>query len=394
MIKIFFLLYFLQSTSSEIINILHIADIHYDQLYNEGSPNNCKFGTDIGTLCCHRYNIPLEPFQLAGKFGDFNCDTPFNLIKGTFEWIKNNIKINVIFYGGDSVNHHDFLQSEKSNIQIISTITNEINYHFPNITLIPIIGNHDFYPIDQFSSTIHSNMLTELSKIWNINDPSFLKYGFYTRDFYNIKLIIINSVIWDIHNLFNDSLSIQFEWLKNEIKKEDKKIWIIGHTPPSSHETINLFSDNFEKIINGNVEYSFWYHTHNDEYFITNNSVGFIMPSVIPLRHYSAFRIYQYNTSNNQLLNYQNYYMNLTEVNEKGKVEYKLLYDFKDQYQIKLNNLKELVNNMIKNDTLFKIYCNNYYSGYPLNRCDLKYKKNYICDILYVSNSERKNCKF
>lgn len=410
-----FLLFFLYTlTTSKIINILHITDIHYDQLYNEGSPNNCKFGTDVGTLCCHKYNIPLNPFQPAGKFGDFYCDTPLNLIKGTFEWIKNNINIDTIFYGGDSVNHHDFIQSENSNLQIISTITREIKLNFPNITFFPVIGNHDFYPIDQFSSKYHSYMLNQLSKMWNINDPSFRKYGFYVRQFYNIKIIVLNSVIWNIHNIMgnlSDDSEIQYQWLKNEISSLDiekniknstnpknptnSKIWIIGHIPPSSHESVELFSDNYEKIINNKVEYSFWYHTHTDEYFITNNSIGFITPSLVPLEHYSAFRVYQFNTSDSQILNYQNYYMNLTEVNIKGKVEYKLLYDFKERYQMELNrnNFKDLAYNMLKNDTLFKTYCNNYYSGYPLNKCDLKYRKFYICDILYVSYIERSKCK-
>ena len=46
---------------------------------------------------------------------------------------------------------------------------------------------------------------------------------------------------------------------------------------------------------------------------------------------------------------------------------------------------------MIKKDTLFNIYCKNYYSGYNTkDRC--KNKKGFLCDILYVSNRERKNC--
>ena len=245
--KILFLIFINFYVNSDIINILHISDIHYDQLYNVGSPNNCEFGTKIGTLCCHKYNIPLDPFQPAKKFGDFNCDTPYDLIKETFKWInKSNIGINAIFWGGDTVNHHDFIQSPISNLKIIRNITNEIKNYFPNSILIPVIGNHDLYPIDQFSSEfeISQYMLIELFKIWNINnEKDFLKYGFYSTNFYNIKLIILNSIIWDKNNIIKEDKDsiIQFQWLNNELNNTNKKIWIIGHIPPTSHQSTNFF---------------------------------------------------------------------------------------------------------------------------------------------------------
>lgn len=406
------------ATSSEgenIINILQLTDIHLDRLYQVGSPNNCKFGTEIGTLCCHSYNIPLDPWKPAKEYGDFNCDAPHKLVYETFNWIKNNIDIQVIFWTGDNVNHHDFFQSTSSNLQLISNLTNEIKLHFPKAILIPVIGNHDMYPIDQFNSDleIYKFTLYELSKIWNITNESFLKYGFYSINFFNTKLIVINNLIWDNYNfigrLSNDS-EIQWNWLKNEINNGGL---LIGHIPPTSSESTDFYSDNFEKLIIDKVKYSFFGHTHNDEYFmVKNNSIGFISPSLVPLRRYPGFRVYQYNTTSNEIVNYQNYYLNLTEINKNGinytispgrkgkRINYKLLYDFKKEYNIKSNeNIITLFNtltyNMIKNDTLFKIYCKNYYNGYEdmINKnCKIENKKEFLCDILVISNKERKNC--
>jgi hypothetical protein len=391
-------------TLSNAINILHISDIHYDHLYKEGTPNNCKFGTEIGTLCCKEYNIPLEPYQPAGEFGDYNCDSPFKLINETLKWIKENLKVDVIFWLGDSVNHHDFLQSPDTNLKIVSEITDLFKFYLPNATLIPVIGNHEMWIIDQFSSQskLHQYMLKELSIMWNITDETFLKYGFYSRDFFSIKLIILNSVIWDnynfIGNLTNDSI-IQWEWLENELKISNKPVWIIAHIPPTSSESTDFFSDNFENLMNkykSKISYSFYGHTHNDEYFLVKDKnssigVGFIGPSLVPLKRNSAFRIYQYDKS--EIINYQNYYLNLIETNLTKQVKYELLYDFKKEYGINLsvNNFNKLTYDMIKNDTLFNMYCKNYYSGYGIKeRCNNK--KEFLCDILYVSNNERKNC--
>jgi hypothetical protein len=409
---LFFLFPFL--TLSNIINILHLSDIHYDQLYNIGSPNNCEFGTKIGTLCCHKYNIPLKPFQPAKKYGDFHCDSPYDLIKETLKWINSSFTIDAIFWGGDTVNHHDFIQLPISNLKLISNITREIKHYFPKSILIPVIGNHDIYPIDQFSSKleIHQYMLKVLSEMWNINSKDFLKYGFYSTDFYTIKLIVLNSGIWDIHNIvgnFTDDSIIQYQWLNDQLNNTKKHVWIIGHLPPTSHETNDFFSDRFEPLMNlykEKISYSFWYHTHTDEYFVIKDKsltdsvsiiknkenktaigIGFILPSIVPLEHYSAFRIYQYNTSSNEILNYQNYYINLTSINE-------LKENFQYNMELKISNLNNMAYSMIKNDTLYNIYCKNYYSGYINNRCDnQKLRMNYICDILYISHEERKNCK-
>ena len=200
---------------------------------------------------------------------------------------------------GDSVNHHDFLQTPDTNLKIVFEITELFKFYLPNATLIPVIGNHEMWIIDQFSSQskLHQYMLKELSIMWNITDETFLKYGFYTRDLDSTKLIILNSVIWDnynfIGNLTNDSI-IQWEWLENELKISNKPVWIIAHIPPTSSESTDFFSDNFEKLMNkykSKISYSFYGHTHNDEYFLVKDSkntsigVGFIGPSIVPLKN-------------------------------------------------------------------------------------------------------------
>lgn len=421
---LFSLVSFITLTCSNLINILQLTDIHLDRLYQVGAPNNCKFGTKIGTLCCHSYNIPLDPWKPAKEYGDFNCDAPYKLVYETLEWIKNNIDIQIIFWTGDNINHHDFFQSTSSNLKLISNLTNEIKLNFPKVMLIPVIGNHDMYPIDQFNSNleIYKFSLYELSKIWNITNNYFLKYGFYSIDFFNTRLIVLNNLIWDNYNFvgrLNNDSSIQWHWLENEIKNCNNSILIIGHIPPTSSESTDLYSDNFETLMTkykNKIKYSFFGHTHNDEYFLIKNemnettSIGFMAPSLVPLHRYPGFRVYQYNITSNEIINYQDYYLNLTKINAFSSHEgyklsasregYKLLYDFKKEYNINGNeniitSFNILTYNMIKNDTLFKLYCKNYYNGYEdmINKnCQIENKKRFLCDILIISNRKRKDC--
>lgn len=67
--------------------ILHITDIHYDDLYSVGSASQCnKF------LCCQKENTVTSVYEdIAGYWGSWGkCDAPRNLVMDTFRHISQN----------------------------------------------------------------------------------------------------------------------------------------------------------------------------------------------------------------------------------------------------------------------------------------------------------------
>ena len=101
-------------SSNDIGYALHISDIHSDLEYSPGSPTHCV-GGKLGLRCCRKYDIPLYGSHPASPWGSYNCDTPMSLVESTFEWIKENLYLDVIIWTGDSVDHHDIGQTWEKN---------------------------------------------------------------------------------------------------------------------------------------------------------------------------------------------------------------------------------------------------------------------------------------
>ena len=59
---------------SSVGRFLHLTDVHYDLLYEPGSPTKCVLGS-TGLGCCHKHDLPLKNSTKASKWGDYNCDT-------------------------------------------------------------------------------------------------------------------------------------------------------------------------------------------------------------------------------------------------------------------------------------------------------------------------------
>ena len=60
---------------------LHISDIHVDMKYHVGSANKCVEYSKIGTMCCRKFDIPINGSEPCSKYGDLNNDIPPLLFK-------------------------------------------------------------------------------------------------------------------------------------------------------------------------------------------------------------------------------------------------------------------------------------------------------------------------
>jgi hypothetical protein len=376
--------------------MLHITDIHYDPQYTVGSPNNCVTIPGIG--CCRNDSIPLDPWNPAGQYGDFNCDSPLSLLNATLYWISINIpNIDIILWTGDTVHHHSFKQSIDANFNLIKTTTLMFKQYLPNSTLIPVLGNHDTWPIDQFASGGYSKYLYELASIWNLKfSKEFMQFGLYTVNI-NPSLIIINlnCLLWDSNNLLFNSFDAEFQlnWLKYQLslsRKNKQNVWIVGHVPPGRNEFIQPYNDIFTDLL---FEYrnvivsTFWGHTHKDSFLANNYTIGFIAPSFMPDQHYPIFRIYEYDVLG-IISNYHQYVSPFIST-------YKHVYSMKEYYNINdlsNNSLYNLAINIYKNDTYFDAYYKNMYIGAKLPECNRVCKQDIRCSILYTKLNDYNIC--
>lgn len=76
-----------QKRSKNVLNVMHLTDIHYDPLYLPGSNADCY----EKEICCERESTlkPNGTFVPAGYWGDYHtCDLPWHSIQSAFDDIK------------------------------------------------------------------------------------------------------------------------------------------------------------------------------------------------------------------------------------------------------------------------------------------------------------------
>lgn len=118
--------------------------------------------------------------------------------------------------------------------------------------MLPILGNHDGFPVDNFNFTEHNWILSYTSnflKFW-LNEnalDSYKKYGFYSENIgsaRNLKIIALNIFSGISTNRFlwgnQSNPGVQLDFLETELLKAEKnnqKVLVFGHQSP---DTINF----------------------------------------------------------------------------------------------------------------------------------------------------------
>lgn len=426
-------LFFLLSRvlASDIGYFLVITDIHYDPYYTPGAPTNCPL-RKLSGACCHDYNIPIIPYENASIWGSHGCDASYKFLDATFDFISSHhngpgifstsnpdllFNVGPLDFGlhlGDVPSHHDFNQSLRSNLNIIQKSSDLLRKYLKNIPIYPTIGNHDTFPVDTIGPRqLYGELYDGLARIWSpwIGEHTTIHQGAY----YSIplssgvQLISLNTVFNNTHNIIESSFGyndteIQFEWLIQELEgHHNKSVWIIGHIPPGSSSVTNYYNSRYEEIMGkySNVKVGFFGHTHSDEFVLLRgdrsdvHSHSYIIPSLSPLDRYPSYRIYSYNRTSFDILDYYQYHLNLTELIQTGKVNYTLYYSAKDKF--KLNNLgslewEKIAEQLRSNTTYFQEWWSRYNAGYPMRECDAQCQRNEVCDILYVNPIMKKKC--
>lgn len=240
----------------EIIRAVHISDVHIDKEYLSGSKAKCD-----SFLCCRAESgTPAPGDILAGDWGSNAglCDLPVKTFESLMENVVNVQKPDILFWTGDNSPHNIWDNTMEEVTDYTKSVTDIIKNAIKDsdITVIPIHGNHDTWPVDeQDFSTPNSNYpINHIKEYWSdwLGDAKdkYGEYGYYSKDLTlkngkalpaGSKVIAINTNSCDAINFYmwgeRSDPGNQFEWLELQLAQIEANNGIalmLGHYTPSS----------------------------------------------------------------------------------------------------------------------------------------------------------------
>lgn len=233
-----------------------ISDIHLDVNYEEDS----KPGPP--TLC--RGSTPGK----SSRFGDYRCDSPKILVKSAFKAMKKyEPNPEFILWTGDS-SAHDYNLNQSDIMSNLRFVTQNLHQTFPGVPVIPVLGNHDSGPADNFpiedtvgyySDYITAGSFGDLLHSHSKEAEQFKKCGYYVlkNATYDVNItqtfIVLNTALY-YHNKalqnrtdFVEDPCGQFAWLNETLSNcsAEERVFIVAHVPPGYFEhmaTYPMFS--------------------------------------------------------------------------------------------------------------------------------------------------------
>ncbi|KAK6753524.1 hypothetical protein RB195_012862 [Necator americanus] len=372
----------------------HLQDFHLDVDYSINGDNK---------KMCH-YEGSTGDGKL-GEYGDYMCDAPQSLVMYALKEAKRLFpNPDLIIWTGDNIPHIDNYDWDYVN-NVLNITTEALFSEFPNVTILPTFGNHDYSPANAFdkSSVLYEKGWELWEKQINATEKDrFLLGGYYKHHLGNTSILMLNTNLYYKPNKAYDNFTNkedpadQFAFMETELKAASKcrknpspkcssTVHIVAHIAPGVFErtpNFTWFRDPYnEKFLKLVVDYSdvigmmIFGHHHTDTFHLVKDdsgkAVGFLLmsPAVTPWfsslegagANNPAFRVYDvdYNGTFNDIFTY---YINLTELNNNRTTPFTLEYSFKKEYgiagPIDLNAMVTLVEQMKTNNTVFQKYIN------------------------------------
>ncbi|GAM25490.1 hypothetical protein SAMD00019534_086650 [Acytostelium subglobosum LB1] len=399
--------------------ILQLADIHTDPYYVVGSNPDCG----RPGACCR------DGTGDAGFYGDYLCDIPLHSVGLIFEQILEVHKtypISLVVYTGDNPPHDIWNQSIPRQVESTEVVSKLINDYFHDFVVLPSVGNHESWPSEEFILPKNQWLLDALETSWSpwldkAELETVKKGGYYTMLVQKgLRVVSINSYDSDLFNLYNllehSNMNIkhnQSDWLINVMEQAEansEKVIIVGHIPCTLKSSVNdhwcsLYASIVERF-STIIAAQFYGHTHKDQLVVftdaaTNSKatgMNYVSPCITTLlKHMPSFRLYEYDFTTNEVLNYQQYVTDIREWNANGNMTFRLAYTAKELYNLpdlSPQSWYNLAQEFKTNATLF----NNYYqflynSPYgPPHACDDNCRKTWTCEIFGVTSQLFDKC--
>ncbi|KAJ7985253.1 hypothetical protein DPEC_G00350160 [Dallia pectoralis] len=393
-------------------NFWHITDIHWDPTYKL---------TDNPELVCA--SSGKRPASRAGKFGDYLCDAPWELINSSIYAMKSILPDpDFIFWTGDDTPHvpNEDL-GEEAVLSIIGNLTQIIKHVFPGTKVYSALGNHDHHPKNQQPAT-QNYMYEQITHLWQSwlepeSQKTFRTGGYYTEKLLNqtgYRVVVLNTNLYYDQNTVTEEMADpagQFNWMDQVLTKagnDHEKVYITGHVPPGFFEKKRSkawFRSHFNKryldliqkhhaVIIG----QFFGHHHTDSFRMFYSledgspiSTMFLTPGITPWKtslpgvidgaNNPGIRLFEYDTQSLLVKDFVTFYLNLTYANAakaRWEKEYRLTESFRvpDASPASMDHvLKRMAND--------RRYLQKYYEfnsvNYDLTECHSDCRIDHVC---------------
>jgi len=397
--------------------------------------------------------------EKRGKFGDFSCDSPLSLIESATNFIKKYEESSIdpadfIIWTGDDTAHADesvFTRDEVlDTIEVISAKISSIG-----LPVFPALGNHDIIPKNQFPTpdswtTYYQNVADIWNKTLKIEKDTLQQFeengGFYKVDWANFTLLSLNTNLWYKSNHqvqgFNDPAD-QFRWLEhalNSTQTAGKKALIFGHIPPGKFERFYQFCgeekgcdtnggyhgfhwlspkfneryleiiETFSETVSGQL----FAHHHTDSFkaFMSSDSDApiswaLLAPGVSPMNSTLApetgpnnpgLRRFKYEKDTGYIVDYDQFYLNLSKVNSDETDSWELEYSFLDYYSLPELSTQEIANLILDIDSNRTVF-EKYYSANTVkfeeateSNCDANCMRYHFCALYQQDYKKFEDC--
>lgn len=402
-----------------------ITDVHFDHSYET---------KDVAVSC------PKVSADERGKFGDYRCDSPTTLVSSSLSAMKRiQPDPDFILWTGDASPHVQLNRgglNERNVIDNMIQVTNLIRKTFPNTPVLLALGNHDYYPKNQHPA-VPNEVYRQLADKWRyslLSDPaaqlSFNKGGYYAKKVRDgLKVINLNTNLYYDGNeatAGNPNPAGQTSWLENELaqaKRNGEKVYIHSHESPGRWEKnpskhwltkghnkrmlniIRKYSRQIEGIFSG--------HYHSDSFrVIYNNETAvasiLIAPALTPWKipgtligpasNNPAIRLFEYDTATFGLRNYEQYYLDLGEANQKNTPAWYIEYSATEAYglpDVSAASMGILADKFREKDSedfkRYLMYNSVKYEG-DNKPCNSRCKKSHVCTITELNLDKFQAC--
>uniref|UniRef100_A0A914GRX9 Calcineurin-like phosphoesterase domain-containing protein n=1 Tax=Globodera rostochiensis TaxID=31243 RepID=A0A914GRX9_GLORO len=348
-----------------------------------------------------------------GPFGSRTCDPPLALINFMLKEAQKKLPDpDYIIWTGDNAAHDKYDESRL--LSTLESANSAILQHFPGIIVVPVVGNHESVPGNDFADDEGNNNYAGIFERWKdwIGESAkktFLRGGYYLfrSPLDNSTFIILNTNFYYVGN--------------KEVKRNNSFAHIIAHIPIGAYEMYSVKNEDWKPEMSRRynrrlyeifVAYSPWIrwmlfgHLHTDTFRILKAPDGtpvqrmFLNPAVTPLFNLNnpAFRIFEYNPKNMDIDDVKTFYVELEALNENGAemTEAKLEYSHREAYQIdgplSAETLNKLLERMKQNETVFDQYFNYSSVQWMTRKLNETERASHLCVLEYVDYDQLAQC--
>ncbi|XP_052756070.1 acid sphingomyelinase-like phosphodiesterase 3a [Galleria mellonella] len=398
-------------THAKIGYFWHITDFHYDPLYTSqgDTRRHCRRADERGSSGHHR---------ALGRYGDYSCDSSLELIDSAARYMRTRHSENVEFvlWTGDIIAAR-YTGNEDDKYQAIRNMTDLLSRTFSSHFVFPVLGHLDPAP---------SAQLTNLWMHWLPLEAlqTFQNGGYYTieQSHSKLRIVALNTNLFSIRESNSLQARNQWEWLDAVLDKattNKEMVYIVGHAAPGDDDCYA-----YDTSVDANAKYlqtvrrhsriiagQFFGHLHADTFRVIYDhdrpvSWALLAPSVSPHRDPAGssnpgLRLYKFDTNNGKVLDYTQYYLDLSAANRNtGAAEWTAEYNLTQYYglhDVSANSLHNLADKLRIGTPQETAVFNKYIRAYNVRHensdsCDGACAHQHFCAITCLEHVAYRQC--